>query len=97
MTNLYNKVSERLWEKLEAYRDKINIDCVDFSKPFPIDQLEDGNPLIRKLIDEVQEEFNNYSMSEFQCSWATHRFIKGGLIAMEEYNQANNTNLKPRK
>lgn len=39
MTDLYNKTCERLWEKFKYHRDKINTSCVNFSDPFPIDQL----------------------------------------------------------
>jgi hypothetical protein len=96
MTDLYNKTSERLWEKLEWYRNEIDTSCVDFSQPFPIDQLTKGNSLVRKLIEEVQKEFKYY-MSEFQCSWATVQFIKGGIEMMKQYNEKNRTNLVPKK
>ena len=93
--NLYDKTAERLWEKLEWHRDKINTSCVDFKEPFLVDQLTNENPFIMDIIGEVEKEFD-YSMSEFQCSWATLQFIKGGLDMMEKYNKKNNTELKPR-
>lgn len=95
MAELYNSTAERLWEKLEFHRDKIDTSCVDLSEPFPIDQLIKGNPFVQTFIDEVQEEYK-YIMSEFQCSWATVMFIKGGLELMQKYNEKNNTNLRPR-
>jgi len=95
MTDLYNKTSERLWEKLEYHRDKIDISCVNFSEPFLIDQLRKGNPFIIDLIHEVQDEFK-YEMSEFQCSWATNQFIRGGSDMMKNYNERNGISLIPR-
>lgn len=95
MTNLYNKTSERLWEKLEYHKNKIDASCVNFKEPFPIDQLVEKNPMITTLIHEVQDEYK-YEMSEFQCSWAVVQFIKGGLDMMQKYNKNNNTSLIPR-
>jgi hypothetical protein len=94
MSDLYNTTSERLWEKLEYHRNEI---VIPFKfDTFPIDDLIEINPMIEKLIKQVQDVFN-YEMSEFQCSWATIQFAKGGLEMMKEYNQKNNTNLKPRE
>ena len=92
--NLYNRTGERLWEKLEYYRDIINTDCVDFKQPFPIYQLIEVNPFVKNLVKAVEKEYN-YQMSEFQCSWAANQFIKGGLKMMQEYNEHNHTNLAP--
>lgn len=92
MTDLYNITSERLWEKLEYYRDQIDTSWVNFSEPFLIDQLVKKNPLVNKLIDEVQEEFKYY-MSEFQCSWAVSAFLRND---MEEYNKKYGRNLQAR-
>lgn len=95
MTDLYNKTAERLWEKLEYHRNEFNLNCINWKEPFPIDQFSKANPSVMGLINEVQEEYK-YRMSEFQCSWAICKFIKGGLPMMEEYNKVNNANLKPR-
>lgn len=82
--------------KLEFHRDKIDTTCVDFNEPFPTDQLINGNKFVSKLIKEVQDEYE-YSMSEFQCSWAVNQFLRGGLVSMSDYNKKQNTYLKPRK
>jgi len=95
MSILYNKAVERLWEKLEYYRGIIDISCVDFKKPFPIDQLVEGNPFVQKLIDQVGKEYK-YKMSEHQCSCAVNQFIKGGLKLMKTYSKKSKLNLKPR-
>lgn len=92
MTKKYNETCERLWEKLEYYRNEFDLNCVDLKKPFPLDQFEAKNPKIRQLINEVQNEFS-YEMSERQCSWAVAQFLK---INMQEYNKHNNLNLQAR-
>lgn len=96
MTDLYNKTAERLWEKLEWHKNEFDLNCVDWEKPFPIDQFRRINPSVTDLINEVQDEYE-FRMSEFQCSWAVNKFIKGGLAVMELYNKKNNTDLKPKK
>ncbi len=95
MRDMYCVTAERLWEKLEAHKSKIDTSCVDFKEPFPIDQLTSKNPIVKKLIKEVEKEFD-YGMSEFQCSSATRQFINGGLEMMEKFNEANGTDLRPR-
>ena len=94
MNDLYNKTSERLWEKLEARRTDFVLNSVDFKQPFPADQIQPQD-LFMQLVKEVQDECK-YEMSEFQCSWAVNQFIRGGLDTMHQYNEKNNTNLKPK-
>ena len=96
MTDLYDKTSERFWEKLEWHRNEFDLNCIDWNESFPIDQFSKKNPSVMDLIKEVQDEFK-YIMSEFQCSWAINQFIRGGLPMMESYNEKNNTNLQPRQ
>lgn len=90
--SLYNVTSERFWEKLEYNRDKINIDCINFKEPFPIDQLVKKYPFVSDLIKEVEEEYN-YQMSEFQCSWAVVAFYRND---MDKYNIEYGINLTAR-
>lgn len=95
--NLYNATSERLWEKLEYYKSELNLD-IHFDQSFPIDQLIGINLDfdIAKLIQEVENEFDHYGMTEFQCSWSVNQAIRGGLPIMQEYNKNNGTCLEPR-
>ena len=94
MDSKYNQVCERLWEKMEFYRDKLNFDTIDLGEPFPWDQFVAANPeLAKKLGNEVQDELN-YQMSEFQGSWAVFMALKRS--DMQKYNQANGTSLRPR-
>ena len=95
MTSEYDKTCERLWEKLEAHRDELNIDCVDFTGAFPVDYFRKFNPIIDGLIEEVQEEFE-YEMSEFQCSWAVWMLVDGRPGLLDKYNKINGTSLKAR-
>lgn len=89
MIDKYNLTAERLWEKLEFHRDKIDTTCVDFNEPFLIDQLIKRNGFVSYLIREVENEFN-YSMSESQCSWAVNKFMKTKgkrIMNFNEYQQ----------
>lgn len=83
MTENYDRVAERLWEKLEYHRASLIKDCVDFTLPFPFDQFARRNPMVHDLVDEVQCEFD-YEMSEFQGSWAVNAFLRW---SMEDYYQ----------
>lgn len=95
--DLYNKISNRFWEKLEYNKNKFkNLNCVDWGKPFPIDQFNNMNPEVKDLIKEVEDEYG-CKMTEFQCSWAICQFLKGGIEMMKKFNKHNKTNLIPRK
>jgi hypothetical protein len=90
---LYNKASERLWEKLEFYRDKINSSTIDVANPLPLwDQFVKANPEAEKWANEVEKELD-YSMLKFQQSFAVVKFL---VADMEKYNRTNGTSLKPR-
>ena len=93
MSENYNKAAERLLEKLLFHKDKLNFDCINLKKPFPVDQLTKEYPQIMDWVQEVQDEFR-YEMSEFQCSWAVC-FVKTNA-SLEEYNKKNNLSLQPR-
>lgn len=93
MSDKYDETPERLWEKIEFHRSELDLEAVDLKKLFPFDQLAEKSPLIKELVNEVEEEFQ-YVMSEPQISWAVWRAIKGN---MEEYNEFNNLTLKARK
>lgn len=82
MDNMYNTVSERLWEKIEYHRDELDLDMVDLKDPFPVDQLSEVSPIVKTFIAEVEKEFD-YEMSEFQCSWAVAQAIRDRI---PEYN-----------
>ena len=82
MDNMYNTVSERLWEKIEYHRDELDLNAVDLKDWFPIDQLSKVSPSVKTLIIEVEKEFD-YEMSEFQCSWAVAQAIRDNI---PEYN-----------
>ena len=94
--DLYNVTAEKLWEKLEANRGRIDASCVNFEKCFPIDQLISGNSFVRDLLHEVEEE-HDYQLSEFQCSWAVNQFVRGGPAMMKKYNKINGTTLKAKE
>jgi len=94
--DLYNVTCERLWEKLEYHRDKLNTECVKYPCAFPADEFSDGNKLFNILLDEVEKEYD-YAMSSYQCGWSVTQFISGGLKEMKKYNKKNGTKLKPRK
>lgn len=93
MKDKYNKTAERLWEKIEYYRNDLKLEEVDLKKPFPVDQLAKTSPLINKLIEETEKEFK-YEMGEYQCSWAVWKAITNQ--SMKGYNETNQTNLVPR-
>lgn len=92
----YNETCERLWEKLQFYREEFKHITKKDLHGFLADSLAEQWPKFNELVLEVEEEFS-YSMSEFQCSWAVNQYVDGGLRIMEEYNKAQGTNLKPRK
>ena len=96
--NLYSVTSERVWEKIEFFRDKFNPSSLNWKEPFLADQLE-PNSLLLRLVKEVEEEYN-YGMSEFQCSWAVNQAFHGedaGVKMMGIYNKKNGTSLRPRE
>lgn len=93
MSDLYNEVAERLWEKIEFHRDKLDLKGVSLRRSFPADQLREKSPLFSRLIEEVEEEFD-YHMSEWQTSWAVAKAKHG--IGFDNYNKVNKTTLKAR-
>ena len=98
VSDMYNTTSERLWEKIEFHRDAFNPLSVNWKEPFPADQLE-PNDLLLKLVGEVEKECG-YGMSEFQCSWAVNQAFHGeqaGIEMMKMYNDKNGTCLDPRE
>lgn len=93
MSDKYQETIERLWEKLEFHKDRIDTDCLEFPSSFPIDDLTTGNPFVRELIKEVEGEYN-YGMSVNQGNNAVMLLLNRD---MEEYNKKHGTNLKPRR
>ena len=89
-TAKYNEATERLWEKLEAHREKLDFGCVDIQKIFPWDQFVKHNPSARALLKETERELH-YQLSEFQASWAVFMATKG--IKLEDYNLRHGTSL----
>ena len=94
MSDLYNIVCERLWEKIEFHRDELDLETVDLKKMFPYDQLAEKSPLIRELVTEVNEEFA-YEMSEYQASWTVAKAIS--VLDFDAYNEENKTTLSARE
>ena len=94
MSELYSIVCERLWEKIDFHRDKLDLKTVDLQKMFPYDQLAEKSPLIRELVAEVNEEFA-YEMSEYQASWAIVKAMS--VRDFDAYNKENKTTLSARK
>lgn len=94
MSDLYNIVSERLWEKIEFHGNELDLKTVDLQKMFPYDQLAEKSPLIRELVSEVNEEFA-YEMSEYQASWAIVKSIS--VQSFDAYNKENKTTLSARE
>ena len=94
MSELYSIVCERLWEKIEFHRDKLDLKTVDLQKPSPYDQLAEKSPLIRELVTEVNEEFA-YEMSEYQASWTVVKSIS--VRDFDAYNKENKTTLFARE
>jgi hypothetical protein len=72
--NLFELVSNRLWQKLELHRDKICLSCACFKQPFLLDQMIRANPLIKKLIKESEEECD-CRLNEDQAFLAVKKFI----------------------
>ncbi len=93
MAEKYNKTCERLWEKLEYNRDKLNTSCVDFARFSPYDQFCKGNPQTKDLVKQVESEYS-YEMSEFQCSFAVNAFLRWD---MADYNQKTGQALEVRR
>ena len=94
MSEIYNEATERFWEKIEFHRSELDLEEVDLKKPFLYDQLIEKSPLIKKLKEEVEEEFNGYAISEHQLSWAIWQAKTGNL---KEYNKDNKLSLKVRE
>ena len=89
---VYDTVSNRLWEKIEYHKDKLDLEAVDLKvmrSRSPLDQLAEKSPLIRTLIAEVDDEFN-YEVSEHQASWAIVQAMIGDLA---EYNRCQKLSL----
>lgn len=93
MSETYNETAERLWEKIEFHRNELDLKAVNLNRMFLFDQLAEKSPLVKTLLDEVEEEFK-YSMSEHQASWAIWQAKIGD---MEDYNKDNKLSLKTRK
>lgn len=72
----YLFMPRELLKKLCKIKDKLDLNCVDFSEPFPYDQFIKKNKEVRSIVKELEDEFD-YEMSEFQCSWAIFSLIKG--------------------
>jgi len=89
MSPRYSQTAERLLEKLTFYKESIDFEVIDLTKPFPLDQLSKTDKRIIQWTKEVEEEFD-YQMSEHQCSWAIVAVMKSTL---EDFNAFNNTNL----
>ena len=94
MSDLYNIVCQRLWEKIEFHREKLDLKVVDLQKMFPYDQLAEKSPLIRELVAEVNEEFT-YQMSEWQASWSVVKAMS--VRDFDAYNKENKTTLYARE
>lgn len=94
MSDLYDIVCERLWEKIEFHRDELDLKIVDLKKMFPYDQLSEKSPLIKELVKEVNEEFT-YEMSEWQASWAIVKAMS--VRSFDAYNRKNKTTLYARE
>ena len=93
----YSAAPERLWEKLEYHRKKLDTECVKYPCSFPADEFSDGNKLFNKLLTETETELACGGMTSHQCGWAVTQFIAGGLKEMKLYNKKNGTNLEARK
>ncbi len=71
----YNSVTKELLRRLCKNKDKYNLNCVDFTQPFPYDQFTEINKEVKDIVQELENEFN-YEMSELQCSWAVVSLIR---------------------
>lgn len=91
---LYDATSERFWEKLETHREEIDLKGLSVHDPFLFDELTDQNPLVGRLVNEVEQQFD-YGMSFYQCTWATKMFFQDEMT-LEKYNEHHGTELKER-
>lgn len=94
MSDIYNEVCERLWEKIDFHRDELDLEVVNLKEPFPYDQLAKKSPLIMELVSEVNEEFT-YKISEHQASWAIVKAMS--TQSFDAYNRRNKTTLSARE
>lgn len=94
MSDMYNTSCERLWEKIEFHRNKLDLNSINLKKMLPYDQLSERSPLIKELVAEVEHEFN-YEMSEYQASWAVAKAKTESVF--DNYNRVNKTTLMARK
>lgn len=92
--NLYNAVPERLYERLVYWKDQFDLDSINPSSLFLMDQLQPQD-LLKKLIKKTEKQFNGYKMSESQVSWAIKAAFLS-IISLRKYNKENHLNLKPR-
>lgn len=96
MRDLYDVMSERLWEKLEYFREHFHeVTISDLTSPTLANTFSLKNPVLSHLIREVEVEYK-LAMTELQIHWAIFHFLKGGPEMMKNYNQVNNCNLRPR-
>lgn len=72
----YNLVALELLTRLRKHKEELDLDCVDFKKPFPYDQFIEVNKKVKNIVNEIETEFD-YEMSEIQCSWAVVSLIRG--------------------
>lgn len=97
METLYQRTAERLLEKLEAHRFELNFAGLAGLDPVDTDTnhlkvFEKDNPLIHKLKEEVETQFE-YEMSEAQCIWAVDATF---YCQMGAYNRKHGRNLSAR-